>query len=1438
MVSSNLEGKVGRLKINMPGFLARQLPVVVFSVAAILSAGLATPPAAHAQDGPTIDVWYGLNQTFGLPGEPQIWCDIPGNVTDPDGVAALSYTLNGGAPIDLTIGTDGRRLVTPGDFVIDLLAADLLVGDNSIEISAVDGLSNPSTETVTLHYSAGNSWPATYSTDWGALVTDGDPMTPDPAILEQAHVVDGKWTVVGDSVRTVEPGYDRLIGLGELSWRDYEVTVPVTIHDIMNVSEFGVGIIFRWNGHTDNPDYCVQPLCGWLPLGDIGWLKDGRLNLWDSDRDSTFTVNLDTVYWLKMRVETNAQGALYSLKTWEDGQIEPDWFITDQKNDDYPMAGSLLLVAHYADVSFGNVSIVPIISPNDPPVANDVAVDAKFNMTSYIDILYNDTDVDGVINASSVNIVSLPSNGTITSIDPMTGIVEYMHGGNANPTDIFTYTVEDNDGAVSNEATVTLTIVSNQPPVANDDEAYVAFNSSNRIDTLVNDTDGDGIIDPTTVSVLDSPQNGFTSVNPLTGVVTYTHTAMTSEPDSFTYTVEDDSGELSNLAAVRLTVGPEPPEDFYSDDFNSCGVDPMWTFIDPQGDAPDPVISGAFTGDAQIAISVPGGGTHEPFDGYLGAPHVIQAVQDKDFTLDVKFSSPLPDSAYALQGVLIKEDDLNWLRVDFYSNGNNEVKLYATSPPASGVEFNEFVSIPGFSPLYMRIQRTGDSWDLDYSLDGVNWTDAVTFIYAMTVTGVGPFAGNAGGANAPPFTAFVDYFSNSVDPIIEPDDQDQNSLSVTVSGNGSVVKDPDNAVYSCGEPVQLTATADPDWVFAGWSGDLAGMDNPTTITMDRPSYVTANFSPLSGTVIMANTSGAPVISTGFPCAAGIPVEILRDSSEDIRGFTVTFQLTNLDLCNGVDSISESDYLSSISETSFNIIDNMDGSYDVDVTILGTPCGATALTGTLFTLDVTNTIPDGTGTIDVTNVQLRDCSNAPIEVTAGGPADIAIDTTPPTGVTDLAFNKVMTGNPAGNVTAVDVSWTPSVDPDAASVSVYHKGFGAYPEYSDGGGSAPALPTDPVAEGWELVATVPVGSSVTTDLAATRDYWFFCARAFDAAGNPSAAVMTDGVLNYLLGDVSDGGMPAEDGDNIVWTEDLTLLGAHYGTQDGDLLYMNNLDIGPSSDMSVDGLPTTDNVIEFEDLMLFGINYGTDAGAAAKILAFTSVPAPAPSNKMALHLQDLPEIGQTFQADLVMAGDGQIQGLKIPLVWDAGVVEPIAVQGGPLLTEQGGSSLTLTATPGVVDVCLAGIRESGISGIGGIASVTFKVLAAGDPLLQLADIDARDQANNPVPITTSAASPVGDGGDLPAVSALYPNYPNPFNPTTTIMFDLAAPGRVRIDIYSIDGRRVRTLVDDAYAAGRHFEVWNGRDHAGRSVASGTYLFTMEGPRIKQTRRMLLIK
>ncbi len=1367
-------------------------------------------------------------------------------MSDPDDVVSLSYTLNGGAPVTLSMGPltiSGldRRLINDGDFIVDLLVADLQTGANSVVITAVDGIDDTSTETVTLDYTPGNSWPLNYDTDWGSLTVDGNDLTPDPAILEQAHVVDGQWTVIGDSIRTIDPGYDRLIGIGSMEWGDYEVEVPLTIHEILNPTEFGAGFILRWNGHTDDPHFNDQPKVGWNPLGDIGWLFGNQnhegLQLWTSKNDSSFTIQENIVYWLKIKVETNGTGTKYSLKTWEEGQLEPDYppATTDQRNDYGPLFGSLLLVAHNADVSFGNVHIVPIISPNDPPVAVADNVTPHFNGTSFFKILKNDYDLDGAIVTELVNITSSPTRGTITDINPVTGVVTYVHGGLDLIPDSFTYTIEDNDGAVSDPAIVTLTIVPNQPPVAGDDVFFAVNNLQTNIDVLVNDDDSDGFIIPGTVSVQTPPQNGLADVNP-DGSITYT--AMSAEPDSFTYTVDDESEDPSLPAMVRIAVGSIPPEDFHSDDFNSCEVDPLWQFIDPQGDAPHPVIEGAFSNDAQIAMSVPGGTAHEPYNGILGAPYLIQSALDKDFTLEAKFSSDLPDTSFAEQGILIIQDNQNWVRFDFFSKGA-DVNVFGVANDNSTIGPVNLGPISG--PTYLRVLRTGDNWDLHYSTNGTFFPLAGSLYHPLTVTGVGLFVGNqkTTGGTPPPFTTFVDYFSNSVNSVTETDDQDLSIQLVTnVSGGGSVAANPDLVSYNCGDIVELTPAANPGWTFAGWSGDLTGMDNPASISMDRTRYVTANFTSASGTIVLANTSGVPGLSTTLSCATGVPVEILHESGTDIRDFTVTFALTDLELCDGLASITEGDYLSSVSATTFTPTLNGNGTYDVDVALTGTPCGATAMSGTLFTLDVTHSIANGTGTIDILDVQLRDCGGSPVAATAGGPSDIAIDTIVPAGVTNLVFNEVVSGNPAGNVTEVDLQWSDSTSGDAVSVSVYRKGFGSYPEYSDGGGSTPILPVDPLSEGWALVGSVPKNSETLTDLGPTRDYWHFCARAFDGVGNPSAVVMTGGVLNYLLGDVSDGGDPIVDGDNRVWVEDLTFLGAHYGTQEGDAEYVNTLDIGPTDDLTVTGLPTTDNMIEFEDLMLFGLNYTADVGAKSGIPVLETIPDPADHNLLALHLPDLPQVGETFQAALVLASDGRIQGLKMPLVWDAGIVEPIAVKGGALLTQQDGLSLTLSSSPGVVDVCLVGIRESGISGTGTVATVTFRVLAEGQPMIEFADVMARDQANQPITVMTSEASPVDDGLPLPTVSALHLNYPNPFNPTTTLAFDLAVSGRVKIDIYSIDGRLVKTLVNGVYAAGRHSEIWNGRDHAGRAVASGTYLYKMEGPRIKQTRRMLLIK
>jgi subtilisin-like proprotein convertase family protein len=106
----------------------------------------------------------------------------------------------------------------------------------------------------------------------------------------------------------------------------------------------------------------------------------------------------------------------------------------------------------------------------------------------------------------------------------------------------------------------------------------------------------------------------------------------------------------------------------------------------------------------------------------------------------------------------------------------------------------------------------------------------------------------------------------------------------------------------------------------------------------------------------------------------------------------------------------------------------------------------------------------------------------------------------------------------------------------------------------------------------------------------------------------------------------------------------------------------------------------------------------------------------------------------------------------------------------------------------------------------------------------------------VTTGDASPVDDR--LPAATRLIGNAPNPFNPRTTIAFDLARPGPVRLEIFDVKGRLVRRLVDRSFAAGRHSLVWDGRDESQSEAASGVYFARLLATDHKTTDKMLLVR
>jgi len=97
--------------------------------------------------------------------------------------------------------------------------------------------------------------------------------------------------------------------------------------------------------------------------------------------------------------------------------------------------------------------------------------------------------------------------------------------------------------------------------------------------------------------------------------------------------------------------------------------------------------------------------------------------------------------------------------------------------------------------------------------------------------------------------------------------------------------------------------------------------------------------------------------------------------------------------------------------------------------------------------------------------------------------------------------------------------------------------------------------------------------------------------------------------------------------------------------------------------------------------------------------------------------------------------------------------------------------------------------------------------------------------------------DAAHLLKAMRLFQNKPNPFTPVTRIGFELAQAGRVELGIYSVDGRLVRTLVDEERLAGSHEVIWDGRDAEGKKVAGGVYFYKLAAPGIAESRRMILL-
>jgi VCBS repeat-containing protein len=135
----------------------------------------------------------------------------------------------------------------------------------------------------------------------------------------------------------------------------------------------------------------------------------------------------------------------------------------------------------------------------------------------------------------------------------------------------------------------------------------------------------------------------------------------------------------------------------------------------------------------------------------------------------------------------------------------------------------------------------------------------------------------------------------------------------------------------------------------------------------------------------------------------------------------------------------------------------------------------------------------------------------------------------------------------------------------------------------------------------------------------------------------------------------------------------------------------------------------------------------------------------------------------------------------------------------------------------------------------SFTDETLPAAEQVfyvLEQIDLDGTVHRSNPIEVLLGARFL-----NLPTEFATAV-YPNPFNPSTTVSYDLPAEAQVSIVIYDAIGQEIRQLVNDAHSIGRYSVQWDARDNFGRSVGSGVYIAKIKAGQFSATQKMLLLK
>jgi hypothetical protein len=295
-----------------------------------------------------------------------------------------------------------------------------------------------------------------------------------------------------------------------------------------------------------------------------------------------------------------------------------------------------------------------------------------------------------------------------------------------------------------------------------------------------------------------------------------------------------------------------------------------------------------------------------------------------------------------------------------------------------------------------------------------------------------------------------------------------------------------------------------------------------------------------------------------------------------------------------------------------------------------------------------------------------------------------------------------------------------------------------------------------------------------------------------------------------------------DNKVSFDDFFVLADRFGLTAGDEGFDSAFDLRP------------DNRVDLDDFFVFADNFGKAIEGTAKV-----VPVLAGLNtdaRLALNAgSTLPRIGEELTVAVNMADFVEVKGYGFSVNYDPSVLEFVRVASENTLLGESKLAQPQIASNAEGSLAIAAYGQTASQGNLGV-SLVFRTKAEIEN--SWIDISEGQLTDGSYGLNEFASLEPVQVQTRPEIFGLADNYPNPFNPETTLKYQLPEAADVKLEVYNVVGQVVRTLVADHQNAGRYVVQWDATNDNGQPLSSGIYFYHIQAGEFQKTKKMLLLK